>query len=65
MTGRLPVGLNVTLYPTGATWGALREFVRMAEAVEIPDDAELRCVFDINGDFEGITFGPEDRAADQ
>lgn len=59
MTG-LPLGLNVTLYPTAASWAALREFVRMADEAGIPDDARLRCLIDMNGEFEGIIFGPED-----
>lgn len=59
MSRRLPVGLNVKLYLFGATWGAIREFVRLADAAKVPDDAELRCVFDVNGEFEGVELGTE------
>lgn len=64
MSSGLPLGLNVTLYPNVASWGALREFVRMADALAIPDETDLRCVYDENNDFEGIALGPEDGSSD-
>lgn len=54
----LPSGLTLTLYPMAATWGSLRKFVQYADAMNVPDEAPLGCVFDEQDELEGIVLGP-------